>query len=170
MEEDLVAELGVNTRELVEKIWAEVAADHGVRARSSLEPLPTFPSLTHDEERRYLNDHWRFDRVPSQVQSSGLLPGLKRQAKRRAGRFVIRVLDRYFDEDQEFRAHLVRLQNKLTDEHDRTRTEIREVYQTFSKEIDRLWQAYASMHTALEERVAALEAAGATASRGPAAT
>lgn len=167
MEEDVVAELGVSTRELVEKIWTEVAADRLVQARSSLEPLPAFDLLTHDEDRRYLNDHWTFDRAPSQVQSSGFLRGVKRQAKRRAGQFVVRVLDRYFDEDQEFRAHLVRLQNKLTDEHDRTRTEIRELYAAFNSDMDRLWQAYAAMHAALEERVAALEASDPAASSGP---
>jgi hypothetical protein len=148
----------VSTRELVDRIWSEVAAEQASRFETSLEPLPAFDLLLHDEERRYINAHWAFARTPSEVNSSGMMRSLKRRAKARAGHFVMSVLERYFDEDQEFRAHLVRLQNTLTVEHDRLSVEVREVHESLRTQVDRLWQAYAAMHTALEERVRALEA------------
>lgn len=167
-EEGVVAETSVNTRELVEKIRTQVAAERAVRAGASLGPLPAFDLLVHDAERRYLNEHWVFDRAPTRVGSGGRLRGFKGQAKARAGQFVLGVLDRYFDQDQEFRAHLVRLQNRLTEEQDRARAELREVYEALTLELDRLQQAYEAVHTALEERVAALEPSGQTPDHGPA--
>jgi hypothetical protein len=153
-----VAEPDVSTRELVDRIWAEVAAEQASRFETSLEPLPTFEPLLHDEERRYINAHWAFGRTPAEVKSSGTMRSLKKRAKSRAGYFVMRVLERYFDEDQEFRAHLVRLQNTLTVEHDRLSLEVRDVHEALRAEVDRLWQAYAAMHAGLEDRVRALEA------------
>jgi hypothetical protein len=152
-------EPGVSTRELVDRIWAEVAAEQASRFETSLEPLPTFDLLLHDEERRYINAHWAFTRTPAEVPSSGTMRSLKRRAKARAGHFVVKVLERYFDEDQEFRAHLVRLQNTLTVEHDRLSVEVRDVREALRSEVDRLWQAYAAMHSAIEDRVRALETA-----------
>ena len=152
-----MAEPGVSTRELVDRIWAEVAAEQAIRFETSLEPLPAFDLLLYDEERRYINAHWAFARTPSEVTSSGAMRTLKKVAKARAGHFVMKVLERYFDEDQEFRAHLVRLQNTLTVEHDRLSLEVRDVHEALRAEVDRLWQASAAMHAALEDRVRALE-------------
>lgn len=152
-----MAEPGVSTRELVDRIWAEVAAEQASRYEASLEPLPTFDLLLHDEERRYINAHWAFARTPAEVMSSGSMRTLKKRAKARAGRFVMKVLERYFDEDEEFRAHLVRLQNTLTVEHDRLSIEVRDVHEALRTEVDRLWQAYSAMHAALEDRVRSLE-------------
>ena len=150
-------EPGVSTRELVDRIWAQVAAEQASRFETSLEPLPTFDPLLHDGERRYINAHWAFTRTPSEVPSVGAMRSLKKRAKARAGHFVMKVLERYFDEDQEFRGHLVRLQNTLTVEHDRLSMEVRDVHEALRSEVDRLWQAYAAMHAALEDRIRALE-------------
>jgi hypothetical protein len=147
----------VSTRELVDRIWAEVAAEQSSRFETALEPLPAFDLLLQDEERRYINAHCVFSRRPSEVKSGGMLRTLKKRTKARAGHFVVKVLDRYFDEEQEFRAHLVRLQNTLTVEHDRLSVEVRETHAALRSEVDRLWQAYAAMHSALEDRVRALE-------------
>ena len=152
-----MADPDVSTRDLVDRIWAEVAAEQASRFETSLEPLPAFDLLLHDEERRYINAHWAFSRAPSAVDCSGTMRGLKKRAKARAGHFVMKVLARYFDEDEEFRAHMVRLQNTLTVEHDRVSVEVRDVHDTLRSEVDRLWQAYAAMHAALEDRVRALE-------------
>jgi hypothetical protein len=153
----------VSARELVDRIWAEVAAEQASRFGTSLEPLPPFDSLLHDEERRYINAHCVFDRTPAEVTSGGMMRMLKKRTKARAGHFVMKVLERYFDDDQEFRAHLVRLQNTLTVEHDRLSAEVRAVHEALRSEVDRLWQAYAAMHSALEDRVRALEAGEASA-------
>jgi hypothetical protein len=152
-----MAEFVVNTRELVERLWAEAAAESALQEGFSLDALPDFERLTHHEERRYLNAHCVFDRSPSLGGRGGLLAGFKERAKARGGRFVMHVLQRYFDQDQEFRAHLVRLQNTLTDEHDRARMEVRQVHESFRAETARMWQACAAMHRALEDRVEALE-------------
>jgi hypothetical protein len=152
-----VTEPGVSTRELVDRIWAEVAAEQASRFETSLEPLPAFDLLLHDEERRYINAHCVFKRAPSEVPSSGMMRSVKKRAKARAGHFVMKVLERYFDEEQEFRAHMVRLQNTLTVEHDRLSAEVRELHEVLRGEVDRLWQAYAAMHAGMEDRVRALE-------------
>ena len=164
-----MADPGVSTRELVDRIWGEVAAEQVSRFEASMEPLPAFDLLLQDEERRYINAHCVYRRTPSEVNSSGSMRSLKRRAKARAGHFVMKVLERYFEEDQEVRAHLVRLQNKLTVEHDRVSGEVREVHETLRTEVNRLWQAYAAMHTALEERVVALETGQSQARKGRAA-
>lgn len=153
-----MAEAGVSSRELVDRIWAEVSAEQATRFETSLEPLPAFDLLLYDEERRFINAHCVFKRTPSEVHSGGMMRSLKKKAKARAGHFVVKVLDRYFDEDQEFRAHLVRLQNRLTVEHDRLSLEVRDTHEALRSEVDRLWQAYAAMHSALEDRVSLLEA------------
>jgi hypothetical protein len=142
---------------MVDRIWAEVAAEQVSRIETSLEPLPDVELLLHDEERRYVNAHCVFSRTPSEVHGGGALRPLKARAKARAGQFVMQVLQRYFDEDEEFRAHMVRLQNTVTVEHDRLSAEVRQVHRALRTEVDRLWQAYAAMHTAMEERVRALE-------------
>jgi hypothetical protein len=156
-EEVDLAEPGVSTRELVDRIWAEVAAEQASQLETSLEPLPAFDQLLHDEERRYINAHCVFSRTPSDVTTGGGMRTLKRRTKARAGHFVMKVLERYFDEDQEFRAHLVRLLNTLTVEHDRLSAEVRETHEALRCEVDRLRQAYAAMHSAMEDRVRALE-------------
>lgn len=145
-----MAELGVTTREVVARLWGEVAAEQASRFESLLEPLPEVEPLAQNRERWYLNQHWAVDRAPASVVSSARF---KRQLKNRAAQFIVGVLERHFEEEQEFRAHLVRLQNTLTVECDRLSLEVRQVHEALRRELERLWQA----HAALEDRVASLE-------------
>ena len=156
MEVDL-PEFGVTAREVVERLWNDVATEQAGRSEPSLERLPDVPVLADDQERWYLNHHWAVARVPSRFETSGAPRGIKRRVKARAAQFVMRVLEAHFEEEQEFRVHLVRLQNTLTVELDRLSSEVREVHEALSRELERLRQAQAAMHASLEDRVAALE-------------
>jgi hypothetical protein len=142
---------------LVEEIWRKVAADEVLDIEGEVGEAPHFEPLIHDEERRYLNAHCEFDTAPASVPAAGPAPGMKRRMKARAGHFVIAVLERYFADEKQFLAHLVRLQNKLTVNHDRLAEEVGRLHRAFRRDSERQRQRSAVLHSRLEERVAALE-------------
>lgn len=152
-----MGEPGVVSRELVEKIWSEVAAEDAIGKESLLDPLPEFERLVHDGERRYLNARCVFDTTPAQVEPAGRLRTLKGRLKRRAGHFVVAVLERYFADEQEFIAHLVRLQNKVTVHQDRLAEEVLALHHALRIESRRLRDRSTLLHRALEDRIEALE-------------
>lgn len=152
-----MGEPGVVSRELVEKIWSEVAAEEAIGSEPPLGALPEFERMVHDEERRYLNARCLLDKAPAELASAGRLRTVKGRLKRRAGQFVVAVLERYFADEEEFIAHLVRLQNKLTLHQDRLAEEIRILHHALQVESRRLRDRSAMLHRALEERVEALE-------------
>jgi hypothetical protein len=152
-----LGEPGVVSRELVEKIWSDVAAEDAIGTESLRDPLPVFERLVHDEERRYLNARCEFDTTPAEVAATGKLATLKRRLKNRAGHFVVAVLERYFAEEHEFIAHLVRLQNKLTVHEDRLANEVLALHRALRVESKRLRDRSTLQHHALEERIEALE-------------
>lgn len=116
-----------------------------------------------DDERRYLNSRCVLRRDPVKPGGRGVLS----RAKGRAASFVIRSLDRYLDDEEEFLAHLVRLQNKLTVEHDRLVDEVVAIRQSVAEETERIAAATRHLHAAVEERLAVLERrVEATAGRG----
>lgn len=145
----------VTARELVEQIWAEVEAERALRPEPQA-GLGSYDRLLEDGERHYINSRYVLNRSPRDDAgaSSGRLP-LRLRA--RAARFVVHVLGGYFADEEEFLAHLVRLQNRITVEIDRLGEEVRQVEELVRAESDRLRSADTVLHTRLEERVQALE-------------
>lgn len=146
----------ISARDLVNKVWDEVAAERALR------PAPTagladYDRLVEDAERHYVNSRYVLDRAP--LNGDGGRPGrVKAKLRARAARFVVAVLGGYFDDEQEFLAHLVRLQNTITVHVDRLSEEIRQLEVLLQAESDRLRAADATLHARLEDRIRALEA------------
>lgn len=134
-----------------------MAGEHAIAAADGVGKPPEFDRLINDEERRYINAHTHFDTTPAQLPAGGQLKPLKKSLKFRGGTFIVGVLGRYFADEHEFIAHLVRLQNKLTANHDRLGNEIRALHLALQVESERLRQANAVLHDRLEERISALE-------------
>ncbi len=152
-----MAEPRVNSREVVEQIWSDVATEHVLDLTSALGPAPEFEQLVLDEERRFLNAHAVLTTEPADLPAAGRLPAVKGRAKARGGQFVVNVLNRYFTSEHEFLAHLVRLLNKMTVAHDEMAKEIRALHEALRAESDRLRQANAVLHGRMEARIEALE-------------
>ena len=142
---------------MVEQIWNSVATEHVFEIPSALGPPPEFESLVLDEERRYLNANAILSTEPADLPAVGVMPAARKQAKTRAARFVVNVLNRYFASEQEFLAHLVRLLNKITLRHDEMGGEIQKLHDAVRSESDRLRQGNAVLHARLEARIEALE-------------
>jgi hypothetical protein len=152
-----VADARVNSREVVDQIWSNVATEQVLELTSGLGSAPEFDQLVLDEERRYLNAHVVLTNEPASLAGGGRLPTVKGKAKERAGRFIVNVLGRYFADEHEFNAHLVRLLNKITVHHDEMGAEIRALHDAVRADSDRLRQANAVLHQRLEARLEALE-------------
>ena len=79
----------VSARDLVNKVWDEVAAERALR------PAPTagladYDRLVEDAERHYVNSRYVLDRAP--LDGDGGRPGwVKAKLRARAGRFVVAV-------------------------------------------------------------------------------
>jgi hypothetical protein len=144
----------VNSRELVERLWADVRLRERVETATTLPDLPVHEQLTHQEALRYLNMYW-------DVKPVGLStpPGrsLKHRAKRRAAAFVLSLFGEFLEGEREFRAHVVRVSNSLATGHDRVSTEVRELAEGVRSESRRLIDEINLLHRLLEERVEALE-------------
>jgi len=146
----------VSARDLVSQIWDEVAAERALR------PLPTahlghYDRLMEDTERHYINSRYVLDRAPLEDEAR-FGGGAKGRARARAARFVIGVLGRYFDSEQDFLAHLVRLQNTIADRIDRLSEEVRQLEAVLQEESERLRATDVTLHSRLEDRIQALEA------------
>jgi hypothetical protein len=154
-----MADTFVSSRELVEEIWRRVAIGRDARLESKLREPPPFRPLNHDFERHYINAHWVIDREAADVPAAPPLAALKRRAKRRAATFMMAVLQRYFDSEEDFLAHLVRFQNNVADGHDQLVQEVTTFHQASRAEFERLRERMALLQDTLERRIAALEQA-----------
>jgi hypothetical protein len=145
----------LSARDLVKHVWDEVAAERAIR------PTPTaglgdYDRLVADPERHYLNSRYVLARTPLKAAD---VPGrgVRHKLRARTTRFVVDAFSRYLDEEQEFLAHLVRLQNTLTVHIDRLSGEVRQVEALLQAESDRLRAADTTLHARLEDRIQALE-------------
>ena len=148
----------VSARELTEQVWEEVAAERALRASPDA-GLPDYDRLVEDDERHYVNSRYVLDRRPVDG-AGGAGRGLgrsKRRLRARTARFVVHTLGRYFEDEQEFFAHLVRLQNTITVQVDRLSGEVRLLETLVRDESDRLRTADTVLHARLEDRIEALE-------------
>ena len=146
----------LSARDLVSEIWDEVAADRALR------PLPTaqladYDRLMDDTERHYINSRYVLNRAPLE-DDPRFRGGAKGKLRARTARFVVAVLGRYFDSEQDFLAHLVRLQNTMADRIDRLSEEVRQLEAALQAESERLRATDITLHSRLEDRIQALEA------------
>lgn len=145
----------ISARKLVEQIWEEVAAEQALRPNPTA-GLADYDRLVEDGERSYINSRYVLHRAP--LEGNGGLGPVKRKLRTRAARFVVGVLGGYFEDEQEFLAHLVRLQNTITVHVDRLSAEVRQLEALLQAESERLRSADTVLHARLEDRVSALEA------------
>jgi len=150
-----VADTFVSSREVVEEVWRHVAAKRDLRAASEIRGFPPLPQLNHDTERHLINARCVLDRGPGELPSGKPLARVKKVVKRRAAAFTMAVLQRYFDDEQEFIAHLVRFQNNVADAHDQLAREVAALHRGTLLECERLM----SKLEALEETVQRIRAA-----------
>jgi hypothetical protein len=146
-----LGDLGVNSRDLVDRVWHEVALREALAAEP-IEQKPFRPiELNHDIERHYINGHCILDTSPADLGSVGPLASIKAQVKRRAALFIVAVLKRYFSDEQEFLAHLVRYQNNIAEAHDQLAQEIAALDHVVRVESRALKQRMAILHEAVQE-------------------
>lgn len=143
----------LDARDLVERLWQQTQARRQAIA-STLNGLEDVEALTHSDELRYLNARWRLD-VPSGLPRVG--PAWKHRAKERVAQLVLHLLDRYFTDERDFLAHVVRFQNKVAVAHDELVDQLRELIDQLRDESRRLAERDELLHRLLEERVEQLE-------------
>jgi hypothetical protein len=143
-----------NARDLVERIW-ERADGQLLDGEPVLPDLPDYESPEHDGDLRYVNSHWSIDPAYEGPARGG---EWKVRAKERLSGSVFGVLDRYFEQERDFFAHGVRVQNKLAGWCSRLAREVRTVAQALNDESNRLVERQDVLHRRMEDRVAALEA------------
>lgn len=145
----------LSARDLVNKVWDEVAAGRALHLPPTAD-LGDYDRLVEDGERHYVNSRYVLDRTPFGGKDAG--PGrVKGKLRRRAAHFVVGSLGSYFDDEQEFLAHLVRLQNTITRHIDRLSEEVRRLETMLQAEAVALRTADTTLHTRLENRIQALE-------------
>lgn len=146
----------ISARELTRQLWEEVAAERALRTNPHA-GLGDYDRLINDSERHYLNSRYVLRRSPRGSEGGERWLRVNGALRLRAAQFVLRVLERYFDDEQEFLAHLVRLQNTVTANIDRLSAEVRQLESLLQAESERLGAADAILHARLEERINALE-------------
>jgi hypothetical protein len=144
----------ISARKLVEQIWEQVASEQALRPNPTA-GLADYDRLVEDGERRYVNSRYVLHRAP--VAGDAGLGRVKKKLRARAARFVVGVLGGYFEDEQEFLAHLVRLQNTITVHIDRLSGEVRQLEALLQMESERLRAADTILHARLEDRLRALE-------------
>ena len=153
-----MADTFISSREVVEEIWRHVAAKRELRASSEIRGFPALPQLNDDMERHLINARCVLDRGPGEPPLAPPFAKIKRIVKRRAAAFTMAVLQRYFDDEQEFLAHLVRYQNNVADAHDQLVREVSALHRGTLLECERLM----SKLEALEETVQRIRMADAS--------
>src|SRR5581483_10791027 len=146
-----LGEATFRSRDLVESIWHDVAVEAQLAAEPVVGSPPDFAFLIHDEERRYINAHCELDTSPGDLPRVGRLGGLKAGLKQRAATFVVTVLKRYFVEERDLLAHMVRFQNNVATNHDHVAEEVKRLYQQLPDELRRLWQRDAMLFELLTQ-------------------
>lgn len=152
-----MGEATYRSRDLVERIWHELAVEGELATEPIATRAPEFPHLIHDQERQYINAHCEVDTSPPELPLVGRLGPIKARFKKRAAVFVVTVLDRYFTEERHLIAHMVRFQNNVATSYDQLASEVRELHQRVPAEARRLWQRDAMLYEILEERIAELQ-------------
>jgi hypothetical protein len=149
----------VSARELTQQVWDEVAAERALRPPPAAGLADGHERLLEDGERHYVNSRYVLRRTAQGdgVDGGGRTGSVKRRLRARAARFVVHVLGDYFDDEQEFLAHLVRLQNTVTVHIDRLSDEVRQLQSVLQAESGRLRAADIALHARLEDRVRTLE-------------
>lgn len=157
-----MGERRVSASDLVDWLRREMTAP-------SEPPAPQLPSVRSVDplqlgtELAYLNHHWVLETgaAPSRRTPIGVL---RRLAKRIAHRTFTSALSRYFLDEREFLANLVRLLNDLTKRVDELGAEIRlmsgglqEVFRVSQEADSRMKDAVERRQRSLEERLASLE-------------
>lgn len=143
----------LNARELVGRLWAETEARKVVE--DTVPALPGAVSLQHGHILRHLNAKWQFDISPF----TGNATGLRRRLKVRLGRTVVSLLQGYLEEERDFLAHLVRLQNELAVRTDEAAEEVRQVVQALRASVTMLSERDDRLHALAEARLEQLQAA-----------
>lgn len=82
---------------------------------------------------------------------------MKAGLKKRAATFVVTVLKRYFLEERDLLAHMVRFQNNVATGHDHLADELKRLHRQVQGELRRLWQRDALLFELLAQRVAEIE-------------
>lgn len=156
-----MGEAAIGSRDVVEQIWRRVALRDSLAAEPRIEPAPEFPVLEHDPERHFVNRHCILDRSPHHVPAAGRLAKLKAPLKRRVATFVVGALERYFDTEEVFLAHLVRYQNNVAESHDRLARSVTNLHRQFGEEMVTLRHHMLVLQATIEEQNVVLAAAGA---------
>lgn len=146
----------VDAETLVNQLWEDARAKEA--AQSSLDAVQVGGGerLQHLWELRYLNHHWDFE-LPDPAQFGG--PTAKGRAKAAIARFIAHFLAKYFADQREFYAHVVRVDNALAQRYDAQADDIVRLVQALRDESRRLSDRDAMLHSLLEERLERLERA-----------
>lgn len=150
-----MGERSLSSRQVVERLW------DGVRQRE--EALAGFPiprpteaePLIHSSTLRYLNVHWAID--PPAPPPAGRLASVRARARARAARFVCDLLTRYMQDERDFFAHTVRMQNSLAANYDELAHHLTQLAEAVKAEAQRLADRDEFLHGLLETRLDALE-------------
>jgi len=148
-----VGQVVLNARELVGRLWAETEARKVLE--DTVPSLPDAGSLQHGHILRHLNANWQFDLAPFVGGSTGI----RRRVKQRVARTVVSFLQEYFQEERDFMAHLVRLQNELAARSDESAAEVRQVVQSLRAVVTMLSERDDRLHALAEARLEQLQAA-----------
>jgi len=148
-----MADADINAQQFVREVWeraeGELLSPHPV-----VPNLPEYESPEHDGDLRYLNSHWSIDPAPEGFRSNN---PMKDKAKDRVAGTVLSVLHRYFAQERDYFAHVVRFSNRMAEWGGRMAREIRVVQQSLHDESRRLIERQDVLHRRAEERIEALE-------------
>ena len=152
----------VDAESLVARLWEEARAKEAAQSSIDSLHLGGGERLQHLWELRHLNHHWDFE-APDPAQFGG--PTAKGRAKAALGRFIVHFFAKYFADQREFYAHVVRVSNALARSHDALADDIATLARTLRDESQRLADRDAMFHALVEERLERIErmiAGGAT--------
>lgn len=141
----------------MEQVWRRVALREELTSEPKIPAAPHFAKLEHDMERHIVNRRCILDRSPAVPPGAGWLKRVKTPLKRRAGTFLVTVLDRYFDDEQQFLAHLVRLQNNIAESHDHLAQDVTDLHRHVRDEALSLRRHIALLEESIDEKIAALQ-------------
>lgn len=142
----------LDARDIVERLWREAAA-----SRERVSPpldIPEHQPLEASEELRDVNRGWPLP-IPTSLPMTG--PPWKQAAKAQVAGVVLHLLDRYFRDEREFLAHVVRFDNQVAVAHDRLAAQVRKLAEQLEETSRRLFEREELLHRLLEERVERLE-------------
>jgi hypothetical protein len=157
----------VDARELVARLARTARRDDDAGPVLRLEPFPVRSHVRHLEELASLNRRWVFDTAPPAAPGSGL----RARFKAFVARLVLSALERYFLDERDFLANLVRLENESAERADLLLDEVRSLERAVRdlaestraalvSEAQRLAERDELYHRLAEARIEELEAGG----------